>query len=52
MKSAFTAAVFLALTTASLFADQTPRWHTDITRACEVSRSTGQPIFLVFRCVR
>ncbi|MBI5757207.1 MAG: hypothetical protein HZA46_01665 [Planctomycetales bacterium] len=42
----------LTFTPLSLLADQTPRWHTDITRACEVSRTTGQPIFLVFRCVR
>lgn len=33
---------------------QTPaiRWHGDLKQAADLSRTSGKPLFVVFRCVR
>jgi hypothetical protein len=46
------AGFFVALLLTTAAADEGPRWQTDYTRAREIARAAGKPIFLVFRCER
>jgi hypothetical protein len=52
MKPTLSLSILLTLAATSVVADQSPHWHPDLTRACEVARQEQKPIFLVFRCVR
>jgi hypothetical protein len=43
----------LLLTGASALAqDKLLRWHDEIGRGSDAARSSGKPLFVVFRCVR
>jgi hypothetical protein len=44
--------LFATLLLTMAAAEEGPRWLTDYTRAREVARAAGKPIFLVFRCER
>jgi hypothetical protein len=45
------AAVLLALTLGGeVMAAETPRWLNDWTEAKKAAKSSGKPIFVVFRC--
>jgi hypothetical protein len=46
-------AVFPLLSTGELVAQSNYfGWHRDLSQAAKISKQTGKPIFLVFRCVR
>jgi len=51
----FPAVAALALFSVASFAsaqDKVLRWHDSLDRATAAARTTGKPVFVVFRCVR
>lgn len=46
------AVAFLATVSRSPAQDKLLRWHDGLARGVEAARSSGKPLFVVFRCVR
>ena len=48
----FFALLLAAFTSATVAQEIVPGWHTNLDDACRAAEANGQPLFIVFRCVR